>query len=158
MIQKISRESAHPRDFPKKIYTVFLTWALQASVQVFFYFFFILDTMKCLYHKKWYHQNHEGSLSCNVGILDLVFVSALMVSIPAFCFLWASVFPSAKCRNWILRALFNVTQQVSIHSAYWALPVSFFDWATFWFLNARDTFVGLKTCKPLCFWDYFYSH
>lgn len=37
--------------------------------------------------QNWYRQNHEGSLSCNLGILNLVFVSALMVSLPASCFL-----------------------------------------------------------------------
>lgn len=80
-------ENLHiPGIFSRKSTQSFLAWALQASVQVFFYFFHIRYNVMFV-SQNWYHQNHEGSLSCNLGILNLVFVSALLVSLPASCFL-----------------------------------------------------------------------
>lgn len=45
MIRKLCRESAHPRDFLKKIYTVFSRMGPANKCPGVFLFFFILDTM-----------------------------------------------------------------------------------------------------------------
>lgn len=87
MIRKLCRESAHPRDFLKKIYTVFSRMGPANKCPGVFLFFFHIRYNVMFVSQNWYRQNHEGSLSCNLGILNLVFVSALMVSLPASCFL-----------------------------------------------------------------------